>query len=165
MHHQPAVTLRGMITSFIAAGIAAGLLLSAASQASAAVTADEAKAFVDGAVAHVKAVGPEKAFAEFTAADNTQFHQGELYMFCYGADGMTKAHGGNAKLVGTNMIGMRDADGFLSTAALIKVAMDNGSGWTEIKWPNPVSKKVEKKGVYSVKVADDLVCASGYYKG
>src|SRR4051812_12937352 len=159
MHNRYSV-LRGAI-----AAMAAGALLLSSVSPSAAVTADEAKAFVDKAVEHVKAVGPDKAFADFTAADNAQFHQGELYMFCYSPDGTTKAHGGNAKLVGTNMINMRDADGFLSTAALIKVAMENGAGWTDIKWPNPVSKKVEKKGVYSVKVDAELVCASGYYKG
>jgi cytochrome c len=157
--HNRSATFRSMLSA-----IAAGALLVASLSPATAVTADEATAFVDRAVAHIKAVGQDKAFADFTATDN-EFHQGELYMFCYGPDGMTKAHGGNAKLVGTNMINMRDADGFLSTAALIKVALENGSGWTDIKWPNPVSKKVEKKGVYSVKVNDELVCASGYYKG
>src|SRR5690348_15830268 len=138
----------------VVAAIAIGALMVANVLPADAVTADEAKAFVEKAVAHIKAVGPEKALADFTATDNAEFHQGELYMFCYSPDGLAKAHGGNAKLVGTNMINGRDADGFLSTAALIKVAMENGAGWTDIKWPNPVTKKVEKKGVYSVKVDD-----------
>ena len=159
MHKRSPSKLRGIVSAF-----AAGALLAATLSSASAITADDTKAFVDKAIAHIKAVGTDKALADFTANDN-EFHQGELYMFCFAPDGMAKAHGGNAKLVGQNMINFRDADGFLSTAALIKVAMDNGSGWTDIKWPNPVSKKVEKKGVYSVKVDNDLVCASGYYKG
>jgi signal transduction histidine kinase len=129
-----------------------------------AVTADETMVFVEKARTHIKTVGAEQAYADFTRTDN-EFHQGELYMFCFAPDGMTKAHGGNAKMVGTNMINVRDADGFASTAAIIKVAMDSGSGWTEFKWPNPATKKVERKAAWSVRIDDNTVCASGYYKG
>ncbi len=147
----------------IAAFVTGALLIGGMPPASA-VTADEAKAFLEKAVAHVKDVGEEKAFAEFTRTDN-EYHQGELYIFCFAPDGMSKAHGGNAKFVGTNMMNVRDADGFESTAAIIKVAMEKGAGWTDIKWPNPATKKVEKKGVYSIRIGDDTVCATGYYKG
>jgi cytochrome c len=145
-------------------GLAMVSLLVGGARIARAVTADETKAFVEKAQNHIKAVGAAQAYADFTRTDN-EFHQGELYMFCFAPDGMTKAHGGNAKMVGTSMINVRDADGFASTAAIIKVAMENGSGWTDFKWPNPATKKVERKSAYSVRIDSDTVCASGYYKG
>jgi hypothetical protein len=47
---------------FVAAAAIAGLI----SPALAGRSADETKSFVERAVAHIKAVGPEKAFGDFT---------------------------------------------------------------------------------------------------
>jgi len=127
-------------------------------------TADETKAFVEKAVAHVKAVGQAKAFADFSKTDGA-FIDGELYMFCFAADGTTKAHGGNPGLLGKNLISVKDPDGFASTAALIKTGLEQGAGWVDFKWPNPASKKIEKKSAYVVKVDNSTICGSGYYKG
>jgi cytochrome c len=148
----------------LTAAVAAVAVSAAFSPALAARTADETKAFVEKAMAHVKAVGESKAFADFTKADGG-FVDGELYMFCFAADGTTKAHGGNPALMGKNLIGVKDPDGFASTAALIKTGLEKGAGWVEFKWPNPESKKVEKKAAYVMKVNDATICGSGYYKG
>jgi signal transduction histidine kinase len=136
----------------------------AATPAMAAATAESTKAFVEKAVAHVKSVGKEKAFADFSKTDGP-FIDGELYMFCFAPDGMTLAHGGNPALLGKNLITVKDPDGLASTAALIKTGMEQGAGWVDFKWPNPASKKVEQKSSYVVKVDDKTVCGSGYYKG
>jgi len=126
-------------------------------------TADEAKAFAEKAVAHIKSVGEEKAFADFSRTDGG-YVDGELYMFCYAPDGTNKAHGGNPSFVGKNLIGVKDPDGFPVNAEIIKLGMDKGTGWIDFKWPNPVSKKIETKSAYVIKVNDN-VCGSGYYKG
>ena len=130
----------------------------------AAKTADETKSFVERAVAHIKAVGEEKALADFTRPDGG-FVDGELYMFCYAPDGTNKAHGANPSFVGKNLIGVKDPDGVAANAEIIKVGLTKGSGWVDFKWPNPVSKKVEAKSAYVMKVNDHTVCGSGYYKG
>lgn len=135
-------------------------LLPAVAQAA---TADETKAFVEKSINHIKAAGEDKAFADFSRSDGG-FVSGELYMFCYAPDGTNKAHGGNPTFVGKNLLSVRDPDGVQVNAEIIKLAMAKGSGWIDFKWPNPVSKKVETKSAYVVKVNDQTVCGSGYYK-
>ena len=125
-------------------------------------TAEEAKAFAERAVAHIKDVGEDKAFADFSRPDGG-FVDGELYVFCYAPDGTNKAHGGNPSFVGKNLLGVKDPDGFQVNAEIIKLGMSQGSGWIDFKWPNPVSKKIEPKSAYIIKV-NDVVCGSGYYK-
>jgi len=62
-------------------------------------TADEAKAMVEKAVALLKDVGPEKAFAAFDPA-NKDFHDRDLYIFVRSMDGNTVAHGVNKGMIG-----------------------------------------------------------------
>jgi cytochrome c len=126
-------------------------------------TADEAKAFAERAVAHIKDVGEAKAYADFSRPDGG-YVDGELYMFCYAPDGTNLAHGGNPGFVGKNLLGVKDPDGFQVNAEIIKLGMAKGSGWIDFKWPNPVSKKIEAKSAYVIKI-NNAVCGSGYYKG
>ena len=125
-------------------------------------TADEAKALVERAVAHVKEIGEEKAFADFTRPDGG-YVDGELYVFCIAPDGTNTAHGGNPSLVGKNLLSVKDPDGLLVNAEILKVGTTKGSGWVDYKWPSPMTKKIEAKSAYAIKV-NDVVCASGYYK-
>ncbi|HEX2653481.1 MAG TPA: cache domain-containing protein [Xanthobacteraceae bacterium] len=135
----------------------------AAAPAFAGRTADETKAFVEKAVAHVKEVGQEKAFKDFNP--DGKYVDGELYIFCLAADGTSVAHGGNANLIGKNLMSVKDPDGFPAIAEIIKLGLEKGEGWVDYKWPNPVSKKVEVKGTFVKKIDNNLVCGSGYYKG
>jgi hypothetical protein len=144
--------------------VATAMVVGLIAPAYAAHTADEAKAFAERAVAYIKEVGSEKAFRDFSRPDGG-FVKDELYMFCYGKDGVNKAHGGNPAFVGKNLLAVKDPDGVLVNAEIIKKGMEAGAGWVDFKWPNPVSKKVEMKSAYVIKVDDDIVCGSGYYKG
>ncbi len=144
--------------------LAAAAIVALAAPAFAGATAEQTKAFVERAVAHIKAAGPQKAFADFSRPDGG-FVDGELYMFCYAMDGLNKAHGGNPALVGKNLYNLKDPDGFQVNAEIIKKAQAEGAGWIDFKWPNPLSKKVEAKTAYIIKVDSDTVCGSGYYKG
>lgn len=126
-------------------------------------TADDAKALAEAAAAHIKQVGPEKAFADFTSKDGG-FVKGELYVFCYDHDGNNKAHGGNPGFVGKNLLHVKDPDGKEPNAEIVETGFGKGSGWVDFKWPNPVSKKVEQKSAYVIRT-DDVVCGVGYYKG
>ena len=126
-------------------------------------TAEEAKALAERAAAHIKDVGAEKAFADFTAKDGG-FVEGELYVFCYDHDGVNRAHGGSASFVGKNLLHVKDPDGKEPNAEIVETGFGKGSGWVDFKWPNPVTKKVEQKSAYVIKT-DDAVCGVGYYKG
>jgi hypothetical protein len=127
-------------------------------------TAAEAQAFAERAVAHIRDVGREQAFADFTRPGG-DYHDGELYVFCYASDGTNLAHGGNPAFVGKNLVHVKDPDGKLANAELIRTGLEQGAGWVDFRWPNPVSKKVEAKSAYVIRVDANTVCGSGYYKG
>ncbi|HYD97316.1 MAG TPA: cache domain-containing protein [Noviherbaspirillum sp.] len=127
-------------------------------------TADEAVAMVKKAVAYIKANGKEKAFEEFNNTKG-QFVDRNLYIFVYDMNGNNLAIGnGNAKkMVGKNLIDMRDADGTYLIKKLIEVSSTKGKGWVDYKWPNPVNNTVEAKSSYVEKV-DDYFVGAGIYK-
>ena len=127
-------------------------------------TAAEAQAFAEKAIAHVHDVGREQAFADFSRPGGA-YHDGELYVFCFAADGTTLAHGGNPALVGKNLAGVRNPDGKLGNAEIIRTGLEQGTGWVEVRWQNPTSRKIEAKSVYVIRLDANSVCASGYYKG
>ena len=125
-------------------------------------TPDEAKAMSEHAAAYIKQVGEDKAFADFTRGD-AGFKNGELYVFCYDHDGVSKAHGANPAFVGRNLIGLKDPDGKEVNAEIIKLAWSQGQGWIDFKWPNPVTKKIQQKSAFVIRT-DDVVCGVGFYK-
>ncbi|MET3131596.1 cytochrome c [Oxalobacteraceae bacterium GrIS 1.11] len=126
--------------------------------------ADEAVALVKKAVAFVKSNGKDKAFAEFSNPQG-QFVDRNLYIFVYDLKGTSLAigNGSSAKMVGKNLLDMRDADGNYLIKGLLAVANTKGSGWFDYKWPNPVTKTVELKSSYVEKL-DDIMIGCGIYK-
>jgi len=146
------------------AGIAIGFsLLSAPAFAADKGTADEAVAMVKKAVAEIKANGKEKAFAAFADPNNKEFHDRDLYIFVYDLNGVSLAHGNNPKMVGKNLIDLKDLEGKPLIRQMVEVAKIKGSGWVDYKWPNPVTKSMESKSSYVEKV-DDMLVGSGIYK-
>lgn len=126
-------------------------------------SADEAVAMVKKAAAYMKENGKEKAFAEYGNPANTQFHDRDLYIFVYDMNGNNVAHGNNPKMVGKNLLEMKDHDGKYIIKGFIDTANSKGKGWVDYKWPNPVTKAVEQKSSYIEKV-DNLIVGAGIYK-
>jgi cytochrome c len=126
-------------------------------------TPDEAMAMVKKAVAYIKANGKEKSFADFGNTANAQFHDRDLYIFVYDLNGVSLAHGNNPKMVGKNLIDMKDNSGVPIIKTFIDVANSKGKGWVDYKWPNPVTKAVESKSSYVEKL-DDMIVGCGIYK-
>lgn len=133
-----------------------------ASLAFAGGTADEAKSMMEKAVAYVNANGKEKAFAEFTNRQGA-FVDRDLYIFAVDFKGLTIAHGGNAKLVGKDMFGLKDADGKFFIQSFIETAKTKGNGWVDYKWVNPQTSKIENKSTLVQKI-DDYFLGCGIYK-
>jgi cytochrome c len=124
---------------------------------------EEAVAMVKKAVAMVKAEGKEKTFAAIADPANTTFHDRDLYIYVYDFSGVALAHGNNPKMVGKNLITMKDNESKLIVKEMIEVAKSKGSGWIEYKWPNPVTKTVEPKAGYVERI-DDFLIGSGIYR-
>lgn len=124
-------------------------------------TADEAVALVKKAVAQIKSVGKEKAFASFSDPAGG-FQSKDLYVFVQDLKGMTLVHK-NPGLVGKDITVLKDADGNAFGATMTKLANEKGSGWVDYKWVNGMTKKVEPKSSYIERV-DDVYVGAGIYK-
>jgi len=124
-------------------------------------SADEASAMLDKAVAHYQSVGADQAFEDFSSQGNG-WQDRDLYLFCFDEAGNTVAHGTNAKLVGRDLSGLKDADGKEFVVEILSKGQ-SGGGWVDYRWPNPLSKKVEQKSSV-VKAVGDHVCGVGIYK-
>lgn len=127
-------------------------------------TAEQAKALVNKGLAHIKAVGVDKAGEEFTSKDG-KWQDKDLYIFVQKLDGTMVAHGGNKVLVGKNHWELKDANGKLFVREMVEVAKNKGAGWVDYMWTNPVSKKLEAKSSYVVRIPDfDGYIGVGIYK-
>jgi cytochrome c len=126
-------------------------------------TREEAKAMTEAAIAHLKKAGNDKAFDDFTK-DKANWNKKDLYVFLFDTDGTIKAHGVNEKLVGKNLIGLKDQNGKEFVKEFVVVA-NKGEGWVDYDWAHPVSKKVEGKTTFVKRVAGtNLAVAVGDYR-
>lgn len=125
-------------------------------------TGKEAKIMVEKGIDYIKAHGKKAAFAEFSNPKG-KFINKDLYLFALDFKGITLAQGGNPKLVGKNMINVRDADQKYFIKDMIALAKTKGSGWLDYKWTNPITKKVEDKSTYIQRYADFFI-GCGIYK-
>ena len=125
-------------------------------------TAPEATAMVKKGVAFIKAGGKDKGYAEITSKTG-QFNDRDLYLTVYGLDGTVRAHGANEKMVGKNLIELKDVDGKAFVKERVELAATKDSFWQDLKFTNPVSKKIEPKTMYCEKLDDSVVCG-GIYK-
>lgn len=125
-------------------------------------TADEAKSLVGKAVAFIKANGAEKAYSTINAKD-PQFIDRDLYIFVQTTKGVTLAHATNAKLIGQDMAEAADTDGKLYVKERLDAAKTQKAFWTDYKYGNPTTKKIEPKSTYCEVVDATMVCC-GIYK-
>ncbi len=142
--------------------LAAASLLGAASLAHAGATADDATAMVKSGVAFIKANGKDKGYAEVSNKAG-QFKKDDLYLVVYGLDGTVHAHGANEKMIGKNLIDLKDIDGKPFVRERVELAKSKGTFWQDYKFTNPTTKKIEPKAMYCEKLDDSVVCG-GIYK-
>lgn len=158
------MTIRGLKLAFVlSAAVAAAGTAWAAEPAAAAATAKEAEAMVKKGVAYIKANGKEQGFAEITRRDSKEFHDRDLYLAVHRMDGTAVAHGTNDKMVGKNFIEIKDIDGKEYIKERVEFAKTKSSFWTDYKFVNPVSKKIEPKTAYCERLDEYIVCG-GIYK-
>jgi len=151
----------GFLKAFFGAAVMSFMMLGA-SHAADQGTATEAEAMVKKAVAYIKANGPEKAYEEFT--NGKSFKDRDLYIIVYDLNGKNLAQGANPKLVGKDLIGLKDPDGKPLIQMFVDLAKSKGKGWVEgYKFLNPVSQKIEAKAMYLERVGETLV-GCGIYK-
>lgn len=136
--------------------------MTGAAQAADKGTPDEAIAMVKKAAAYYKANGKEKTLAE-ASNPKGQFIHKDLYLSIYDLNGKVVAHGTNPKLLGVDVSNLKDADDKFFIKDILAKAKTDGKGTVDYKWVNPISKEIQAKSTYFMKV-DDLVIACGSYK-
>ncbi|MGE0725777.1 MAG: cache domain-containing protein [Alphaproteobacteria bacterium] len=152
-----------MSLRLLAATFSVGLTLAVGQAAAESrATAPEAEAMVKKAVTFLRANGPEKAYATFTAKD-AAFIDRDLYIIVYGLDGVVRAHGQNPKLVGKDLTEVQDVDGKFYVKERVELARSKGTFWQDYKFTNPLTKKIEPKTTYCERVEEVVVCG-GVYK-
>jgi len=125
-------------------------------------TAAEAVAMVKKAIVYIKAHGREKAFAEFSNPKGP-FIDRDLYVTVYDMKGVCLAHGFNPKMVGKNMMDLKDPDGKAFVKERTEMAKTKDKFWVDYKYVNPLTKQIEQKSQYVEKLGDILVNC-GIYK-
>lgn len=125
-------------------------------------TPDQATAMVKKGVAFIKANGNDKGYAEITSK-TSPFKQEDLYLVVYGLDGTVHAHGANEKMVGRNLIELKDVDGKAFVKERVELGKAQASFWQDYKFTNPENKKIEPKSMYCERLEQTVVCG-GIYK-
>ena len=146
----------------ITIALAAGLCGASAAAAGANATKDEATAMVKKGVTFIRSSGKDTGYAEITNKAG-RFVDRDLYLVVYGLDGTVRAHGANEKMVGKNLIELKDVDGKAFVKERVDLAQSKGTFWQDYKFTNPVTKKIEPKQMYCEKLEDTVVCG-GIYK-
>jgi cytochrome c len=125
-------------------------------------TATEAEAMVKKAIGSIKTDGKDKAFAEISNPKG-KFVDRDLYIFVYDMNGKCLAHGFNQKMIGKDLLEMKDPDGKFYVKERIQIAKTKGKGWQDYKFTDPATKKLEPKSAYIEKV-DETIVGCGIYK-
>ena len=123
-----------------------------------AATPEQAQAMAEKAAAYLEQNGPEKAFAAIEDRAG-EFRDGDLYVFVHDSSGLVVAHGGYSTLRGKNTLGLTDIDGKPFVREMVSI---KDTGWVEYKWQNPVSRALEEKIVYVIRMGRYVVCAGAY---
>jgi signal transduction histidine kinase len=116
-------------------------------------------------IAFLKAKGKDAFIAEVQQASG-RFHVkpgSTLYLFVYDPKGLTLAFGMNPAAAGTNRWTLKDPDGKFIVQDIIHAGQKKGGGWTEYKWPNPTTGKVEDKTSFCM-AEGDVIMGCGIYK-
>ena len=124
-------------------------------------TVKEAEGMVHKAIDFYKKNGKDKSMVEFSKMPGP-FVDRDVYVTVYNDAGDCLAHI-NPKMVNKNMMDLRDANGVYHIKQRMEASRKGTSGWQDIAFFNPVSKKIEPKRIYWERY-DNLVFAAGAYK-
>jgi cytochrome c len=130
-----------------------------------AVSPDDAKALAEKATAYWKANDKDKALAEINNPQG-QFVKGDVYVVAHDFKGNVLAHGANPKLVGANLLEQEDPiTGNFFVKEQVELAKTKGSGWINLHWTNPTTKKVQPKKSWVKKIeGEDYLVNCGVYE-
>lgn len=124
---------------------------------------EEVVAFIEKAADYLRNSNDKRKVYSEISDPRGRFVKGDLYIFANSMEGETLAHGQNAKLVGKNMLDLRDANGKPFMQEITDVAKTKGKGWVDYKWLNSATGKILEKTTYCLRVGD-VYLGCGIYK-
>ena len=112
-------------------------------------------AVVEGMDAALKEIGDPKG----------SFIKGDLYLFAGPLDRVTlSAHPYALHLVGENLGAFRDNHGNFFLFQFLKIALEDGAGWSKYWWPKPGAEEFSLKKAYVMKVpGKSMYIGGGFY--
>ena len=137
------------------------ILTASAARAADPATPDEAKALAEKAAAHMAAVGPDKAIADFNDA-NGGFVDRELFVVVYTPDNKIVGSYGVPVLRGKDATTLKDVEGREFGKDIIALAKSQGSGWVNYRMTNPATKKVALKTSWVIRVGDYILFVGAF---
>ena len=123
---------------------------------------DRAVQFVQKGIAHIGAVGEEAAFADFETRGGP-FIQGDYYLWVCDVNGIVRCNGSNPKSRNQNHADLQDANGKRFIREVLQLAREQGKGWVDYVWRNPVTRQLEPKSTYFERTGE-LVVLCGIYR-
>jgi cytochrome c len=124
----------------------------------------EAKSMADAALNHIAKVGFDTALKDFST-DSVHWTDRDLYVVVFDFQGVCLAHGANPKLIGKQMLEIKDQTGRYFVKELIASAQKAPEGWVDFDWVHPQTKRPEPKTMNARRVpGKDAVLAVGYYR-
>lgn len=153
--------MKNLIAAAIVATIVGAPLAPALAEDAPRAEQSDAVALVKNAVAYYKRHGAEKAFKEYQNK-NGPFVYRDLYIVVLDMKGNCLSHGDNAKMIGQNLIGLKDPDGKEYVKDRIEMARTKPTGSQVFKRKNPANGEIEVRNFYYEKV-DDVLIGSGSF--
>jgi hypothetical protein len=145
--------------AFTLSGAAA--LVARPSYAAEPATPEEAKALAEKAAVHLKAVGPDKAIADFIDPAAGYIDR-ELFVVVYDPANKIQGSYGVPALRGKDATLMKDVEGKEFGKEIIAVAKSHGSGWVEYRMTNPATKKVGLKRSWVIESGDYVLFVGAF---
>ncbi len=125
--------------------------------------AREVKSLVEKAASAFQEKGKDYTLKLLNASAGP-FKKKHFYVISLDFAGNVLATSANRKLVGKNVLNLKDSEGKLFCKEMIQVAKDPGSGWVEYRWKRHGEKDPTMKRTFVMRVpGDDTLVASGYY--
>lgn len=126
-------------------------------------TRAEALALADKATTYMEEHGIDAAREAFADPDG-EFQDRDLYVTILDFEGNMIAHGKNPKLVGKNLMALKDLDGVPFIRNAIELVKQQDQGWVSYKWTDPLTKKVAAKDMHVRRIGDYILNVGVYQK-
>jgi cytochrome c len=122
---------------------------------------DEAKALAEKAATHFKAVGADKAIADFNDA-NAGFGGRELFVVVYDPEHKIRGSYGIPALRDKDATTLKDVEDNEFGKAIIAQAKTGNPGWVEYRMTNPATKKVGPKRSWVIPMGDYVLFVGAF---